>query len=155
MRLFGATLEAPKGAVVDNLGVVNATAKQLAKNNLPEHWQNQLAHRARRPRDRDARHQRGRVARRQGHGMTEHEQLFGELLAARSAAANPNASCLVISPLDQLDWRTEAMPPRDSIPAMVEAQRRAAKAKGCAFWDTYRGWAARARPSSGSRAAAS
>ena len=31
----------------------------------------------------------------------------------------------------------EKVPPRDSIPAMVAAQRRAALAHGCAFWDTY------------------
>jgi hypothetical protein len=31
----------------------------------------------------------------------------------------------------------ENMPPRDSIPAMVDAQHRAAQAHGCAFWDTY------------------
>ena len=43
----------------------------------------------------------------------------------------------MVSPLDQLDWRDERMPPRDSIPAMVSAQRRAAQAHGCAFWDVY------------------
>src|SRR5665647_1355929 len=34
-----------RGAVVDNLGVVNATAKQLTRHNLADHWRNQLAHR--------------------------------------------------------------------------------------------------------------
>src|SRR5262249_52559192 len=38
VRLFGATLEAIKGAVVDNLGVVNATAKAMRNNNLDDHW---------------------------------------------------------------------------------------------------------------------
>lgn len=71
-----------------------------------------------------------------GTGMAEHEKLFGELLGT-VRKANPKGSCLVVSPLDQLDRRTEAMPPRDSVPAMVDAQRRAATAKGCAFWDTY------------------
>ena len=68
--------------------------------------------------------------------MTEHEQLFGELLGS-IRSASPKASCLVISPLDQLDWRKDNAPPRASVPAMVDAQRRAAKAHGCAFWDTY------------------
>ncbi len=136
VRLFGASLEAAKGAVVDNLGVVNATAKQLTKHNLPEHWRNQLAHR-----DSDlvivmlGTNEAEWIAAKST-GMTEHEKLFGDLLAT-VRAANPASSCLVVSPLDQTEWRTEAMPPRESIPAMVAAQRAAAHAKGCAFWDTY------------------
>lgn len=136
VRLFGASLEGPKGAVVDNLGVVNATAKQLAIHNLPEHWQKQLAHRA--P---DlvvimlGTNEAEWLAPR-GAGMAEHEKLYGQLLET-VRAANPSASCLVISPLDQLEYDVEAMPPRESIPAMVAAQHRAATAHGCAFWDTY------------------
>ena len=136
VRLFGAALERGKGAVVDNLGVVNATAKQLANHNLPEHWQNQLAHRA--P---DlvvimlGTNEAEWLAPR-GAGMAEHEKLFGDLLAS-VRTANPNASCLVVSPLDQLDYTAENMPPRESIPAMVDAQHRAATAHGCAFWDTF------------------
>ena len=62
--------------------------------------------------------------------------MFDELLAT-VRAANPSGSCLVVSPLDQLDWRDEKTPPRESIPAMVEAQHRAAARHGCAFFDTY------------------
>ena len=135
VRLFGAALEAATGAVVDNLGVVNATAKQLATHNMPEHWQKQLAHR-----DADlvvimlGTNEAEWLAPK-GAGMTEHEKLFGELLAS-VRAANPNGSCLVVSPLDQLAYTEENMPPRESIPALVEAQHRAATAHGCAFWDT-------------------
>jgi lysophospholipase L1-like esterase len=136
VRLFGAALEGKTGAVVDNLGVVNATAKQMRNNNLEDHWRNQLAHRAA---DlvvimygtNEAEWLHAKSA-----GMAEHEKLFGELLATVRAAL-PHASCLVVSPLDQLDWHDDKLPPRDSIPAMVEAQRRAAQANGCAFWDTY------------------
>lgn len=136
VRLFGASLEAARGAVVDNLGVVNATAKQLRNNNLPEHWQNQLAHR-----DADlvvimlGTNEAEWLAAK-GAGMQEHEQIVNELLAS-VRTAQPQGSCLVISPMDQLDWRDEKMPPRASVPAMVEAQRRAAEAHGCAFWDAY------------------
>jgi hypothetical protein len=49
--------------------------------------------------------------------------------------ANPNSSCLVVSPLDQMDWQTQKS--RASVPALVAAQRRAAIAQGCAFWDVY------------------
>jgi len=67
-------------------------------------------------------------------------------------AAAPDASCLVVSPLDQIDYKDDKQPPRDSIPAMVAAQHRAASAHGCAFWSVYdwmggkgssRGWHAR------------
>ena len=136
VRLFGETLEAKTGAVVDNLGVVNATAKGMRTGDLDDHLKNQLAHRA--P---DlfvvmyGTNEAEWLAPR-GAGMAEHEKLFGELLATMRAAA-PEASCLVISPLDQLDWRDEKMPPRESIPAMVEAQHRAATEHGCAFWSVY------------------
>src|SRR5262249_23278137 len=46
VRLYGATLEANTGAVVDNLGVVNATAKAMRTNDLDDHLRDQLAHRA-------------------------------------------------------------------------------------------------------------
>jgi lysophospholipase L1-like esterase len=136
VRLFGATIEAERGAVVDNLGVINGTAKAMRDHNRADHWREQLAHRAAdlvvimygtneaewlRPR---------------GYGIEEHEKVLGDLVAT-IRAADPNASCLVVSPLDQIDWRDERMPPRDSVPAMVEAQRRAATAHGCAFWDAY------------------
>jgi lysophospholipase L1-like esterase len=136
VRLFGVALEAARGAVVDNLGIINATAKAMRDHNLAAHWRDQLAHRAAdlvvvmygtneaewlRPR---------------GAGIAEHERVLGELLAT-VRDADPRASCLVVSPLDQLDWRDEHLPPRASIPAMVEAQRRAAAAHGCAFWDAY------------------
>ena len=136
VRLFGAALEARRGAVVDNLGVVSATAKALRTHELEDHWKNQLAHRA--P---DlvvimyGTNEAGWLVPNSA-GMAEHERVFGALLADVRAAL-PGASCLVISPLDQLDWRADKMPPRASIPAMVDAQHRAATANGCAFWDVY------------------
>jgi lysophospholipase L1-like esterase len=136
VRLFGAALEAKLGAVVDNLGVVNATAKGMHKNNLVDHWRNQLAHRAS---DLVVIMYGANEAEwllPKGKGIAEHEKLIGDLLAT-VRSANPNASCLVVSPLDQLDWHSAKLPPRDSIPAMVDAQRRAAAAQGCAFWDAY------------------
>lgn len=137
VRLFGVALEATKGAVVDNLGVVNATAKGLSKHNLPEHLRNQLAHRATDLVIIMLGTNEAEWLLPKGAGMVEHEQVFNDLLAS-IRAANASSSCLVISPLDQLDWHVANTPPRESVPAMVEAQRRAAAARGCAFWDTYR-----------------
>ncbi len=136
VRLFGASFEAKTGAVVDNLGVVNATAKAMHAHNMEEHWHNQLAHRAPDLVVIMYGTNEAEWLSPKGPSMDEHEKLFGELLATARAAV-PDAACLVISPLDQLDWHDEKMPPRASIPAMVEAQHRAATAHGCAFWDTY------------------
>ncbi|MBA2543081.1 MAG: hypothetical protein H0V17_25795 [Deltaproteobacteria bacterium] len=136
VRLFGAALEAASGAVVDNLGIVNATAKGLAKYIAPDHLRVQLAHRASDLVIVMFGTNEAEWLVPKGQGMAEHEQVMVDLLAS-VRAANPDSSCLVVSPLDQLDWRKEGAPPRDSIPAMVDAQRRAAKAQGCAFWDTY------------------
>ncbi|MEJ7599479.1 MAG: GDSL-type esterase/lipase family protein [Kofleriaceae bacterium] len=136
VRLFGAALEATRGAVVDNLGVVNATAKAFNKNNLKAHWRHQLAHR-----DSDlvivmlGTNEAGWLQA-GGAGMAEHEHVFSELLAS-VRAGNQNASCLVVSPLDQMDYGVGKLVPRASIPAMVDAQRRAAAANGGAFWDVY------------------
>lgn len=138
VRLFGAALEASRGAVVDNLGIVNATAKQLATHNRAGHWQRQLAHRASDLVIVMLGTNEAEWLRPRSTGMEEHERLVGQLLATiRASRDDGEAACLVISPLDQLDWRAEAMPPRASVPAIVEAQRRAARAAGCAFWDTY------------------
>jgi lysophospholipase L1-like esterase len=136
VRLFGVTLEAARGAVVDNLGVVNATAKAMHEHDLEDHLKNQLAHRASDLVVLMYGTNEAEWLRANGAGMAEHEKLFGELLAT-VRAANPTASCLVVSPLDQLDWREDTMPPRDSIPAMVAAQHRAATVAGCAFWDAF------------------
>ena len=136
VRLFGETLEAHTGAVVDNLGVVNATAKAMRTSDLDDHLKNQLAHRAPDLYVVMYGTNEAEWLAPKGAGMAEHEKLFGELLATLRAAA-PQASCLVVSPLDQLDWRDEKMPPRASIPAMVEAQHRAATEHGCAFWSVY------------------
>jgi len=137
VRLFGATLEAATGAVVDNLGVVNATVHRTTASNMPEHWRNQLARR-------DADLVIVMLGTNEAEwlvpgtpGMADHERRFTRIVATVRAAV-PGASCLVVSPLDQIDYTAPGLPPRASVPAMVEAQHRAAVTAGCAFWDNYR-----------------
>lgn len=131
VRLFGVVLEAASGVVVDNLGVVNATAKSWGKNRS-DHWRGQLQHRA--P---DlfvvmiGTNEAGWLA---GKALEEHTRVM-EALLGPVRLANPNASCLIISPFDQLDYEKAGLPPRASIAPMVEAQRKAAADVGCAFWD--------------------
>lgn len=52
--------------------------------------------------------------------------------------ARPEAACLLMAPLDQAQ-RTErgAIRTMHRVPIIVAAQRRAAAAEGCAFFDTY------------------
>lgn len=133
VRLFGVVLEAARGVVVDNLGVVNATAKGWAKNRR-DHFQGQAAHRA--P---DlfivmiGANEAGWLA---GDDLAEYHRVLADLVAPVKKA-NPNAACLLISPFDQIAWDRPGSPPRAAIPGMVEANRAAAAAVGCGFWDAY------------------
>jgi len=52
-------------------------------------------------------------------------------------AAKPDISCLVMAPLDHGVRKGARIVSKDIVPIMVEAQRAAAKAEGCAFFDTY------------------
>jgi lysophospholipase L1-like esterase len=51
--------------------------------------------------------------------------------------ARPDMDCLVMAPLDHGERQGVRIVSRPVVPAMVEAQREAAKAEGCAFFDTY------------------
>lgn len=135
VRLFGVALETARGVVVDNLGVVNSTAKSLARNRA-EHWQNQLAHRAPDLAVIMLGTNEAEWIPAAGTALEEHAAIVKRLVQT-VRAANPDRSCLVVSPFDQLAWREPNMPPRASIPAMVEVQRQAALDAGCAFWDAY------------------
>lgn len=133
VRLFGVAMEASRGIVVDNLGVKNATAKGWGRNGRG-HWRGQLQHR-----DPDlfivmiGSNEAGWLA---GKSLAGYQQVIEELLAPVRAGA-PGASCLVISPPDQVDYQRSKLPQRKSIVPMVEAQRKAAAVAGCAFWDLH------------------
>ena len=134
-RLFGIDLENGSGAVVDNLGVVSVNVKSFA-NNEPAHWAAELAHRDADlvmimiganeaqwlgPKDTDTKLY-------QGH----YEQVLAVVRKAR-----PDAACLVVSPTDQAEAKDGEYPSRPVMPVLVDAQRKAAEAQGCAFFSTY------------------
>lgn len=52
-------------------------------------------------------------------------------------AGAPNASCLVIAPLDQGTREEDVPTSKKSIPRMVAAQRTAAQQAGCGFWSAF------------------
>ena len=67
------------------------------------------------------------------------ERYFDEYVQvfSRLRAGAPNASCLVVAPLDQgvrVRGRVESV---EAIPRMVELQRLAASELGCAFWSAF------------------
>lgn len=135
VRLFGLDLENARGAVVDNLGIVSVNVKSFAGYDAA-HWSAELAHRGADliivmiganeahwlgPTDRDTRAY-------QGH----YQELLATLRKGR-----PQASCLVMSPTDLAEAKDGGYPSRPVIPVIVEAQRKAALAEGCAFYSTY------------------
>ena len=126
VRLFGVTLENATGAVVDNLGVVNATAKAMRNHNLDEHWRNQLAHRAPDLVVVMYGTNEAEWLAPNGAGMAEHEKIFGELLATIRAAVAESVVPRRVAARSARLAATRKLPPRESIPAMVEAQHRAA-----------------------------
>ena len=134
-RLFGIQLENDRGAVVDNFGIVSVHVKSFAAHDA-DHWMAQLAHRNAdlvmimiganeaqwlQPRTNAMRDY-----------QSHYERLLGPIRRAR-----PSASCLVVSPTDQAEAVGTGYESRAVMPVLVEAQRKAAHAQGCAFYSTY------------------
>lgn len=135
VRLFGLALENARGAVVDNLGIVSVNVKSWT-NADTAHWSDELGHRGAdlivvmiganeahwlQPGDRDTRDY-----------QSHYEQLLAPIRKGRA-----DASCLVVSPTDQAEEKDGEYPSRPVMPLLVEAQRKAAHAAGCAFYSTY------------------
>ena len=131
VRLFGVVLEAARGVVVDNLGVVNSSTRTWARI-ARDHWQAQIARRA--PDLMVVMIGANEAIWLGGKRLATYEALMRDLLAP-IRAARPDGACLVISPLAMVDYTQAKLPLRRAIPAMVAAQRAAAQASGCAFWD--------------------
>lgn len=135
VRVFGVELENESGAVVDNLGVVSVNAKNFAFNQAA-HFASQLADRGADlvvvmiganeaqwlgPGDQDTK---------------DYQARFAALLAPIKTIT-PNASCMVVSPTDQAYVVGDGYASRPVMPYLIDAQRNAAKAAGCAFFSTY------------------
>jgi lysophospholipase L1-like esterase len=134
-RMFGLDLENDRGAVVDNLGVVSVNVKSWANSNQ-DHWTLELAHR-------DADLILIMIGANEAQWLgpndadTKLYQANYEKLLAPMRKALPNGSCLVVSPTDQAEAKDGEYPSRPVMPVLVNAQRKAAHAQGCAFFSTY------------------
>lgn len=134
VRTFGVTMERGSGVAVDSLGIVSNTAKNMAGIN-PAHWREQLAHR-------DADLMMILLGTNESawlkgaKSFKEYQQRWSRLLAS-VRKGNPDGSCLVIGTLDAGALvGGKKYVGRTSIDAMIKAERAAAVANGCAFWDS-------------------
>ena len=134
-RAFGLTLENATGAVVDNFGIVSASVQSFSARDAA-HFSAELGHRGAdlvmimlgsneatwlSPGDHETKQYQAR-----------YEKMLDPVRQGR-----PNASCLVLSPTDAAETKDGSYRSRPVIPVLVEAQRKAAQAKGCAFYATY------------------
>lgn len=133
-RLYGMVLERDgPGVVYDSLGMVGARGRRMLGID-PDHFAAQHAHRgtdliilAFGGNDADD------VRRSSGSFEADFRRVARLVRDAR-----PEAACLLMAPLDQAG-RDErgAIRTMEQVPIIVEAQRRAAAAEGCAFFDTF------------------
>jgi len=131
-RAFGMVMERATGAVVDSLGVVSNTAKNLGGID-DAHWREQIAHR-----DADlmmvllganeSRWMNGKKA------LKEYDARWRKVLG-RIRGGNPDGACLVIGTMDAGTIEGGKFVGRPAIDGMIKVQRAVAHAEGCAFWD--------------------
>jgi lysophospholipase L1-like esterase len=134
VRVFGVVMERPgPGVTYDNLGLASNSAKSL-KTMRADYLAQQHAHRAA---DLIIVHLGANEADWYAAGpksIAEYAAVYDELIGNLRAAA-PKASCLIMGSTDAAIAGTTRVVPKPAIPGMVEAQRKVAAAKGCAFWD--------------------
>lgn len=135
VRAFGVVMERDQGAVYENMGVVSGSAKAFT-NIQGDHWREQLAHRAA-----DlivvmlGTNEAGWIGNTKKQ-LGDYEALFAQVIA-QIRKGRPGGACLVMAPLDSAEVEGGKLVSKPVIPGLVAAQRAAAQAQGCAFWDTY------------------
>lgn len=135
VRLFGIGLENESGAVVDNLGIVSVNVRNFAHRN-EENFATELVHRGA---DLVMIMIGANEAQWLGPNDTAMKAYQGkyEKVLMQIRKARPDATCLVVSPTDQAEAKDDGYVSRPVMPVLIEAQRRAARASGCAFFSTY------------------
>ena len=132
-RLYGMVMEREgPGVVYDSLGMVGARARRMLGFD-PDHFAVQHAHRES---NLVVIHFGGNDA--DDRRSPEQFETDFRRVAQLVRGARPEASCLVMAPLDQ-GHRSDrgAVRTMPQLPIIVDAARRAASAEGCAFFDTY------------------
>lgn len=135
VRVFGIGLENDSGAVVDNLGIVSVNVRNFAHRN-EANFIAELDHRG-------ADLIMIMIGANEAHWLAAKDSAMKayqgkfEVALGPIRKARPNATCLVVSPLDQAEAVGDEYASRPVMPVLVEAQRKAARASGCAFFSTY------------------
>ena len=136
VRLYGVVMERPgPGVTFDNFGLASNSAKALGSIR-PDHLREQHDHRGA---DLIIIYLGANEADWYPPGeksIAAYQEVYASTLGALRAAA-PKASCLVMSPTDAANFTEGKLITKAVIPGLVEAQRKAAAAKGCAFWDAF------------------
>ena len=135
VRLYGIDIENATGAVVDNFGIVSVHAKNFSARNADD-FAADLGHRSA---DlilvmigANEAQWLSPSAKGQADYLAQFEKALAPLRKGR-----PDGACLVISPLDQAEAKDDGYVSRPVMPHLVETQRKAAKAVGCAFFSAY------------------
>jgi lysophospholipase L1-like esterase len=134
VRLYGVALERQAtGIVYDSLGLVGARASRLL-NAEPEHIRGQIARRS------PDLLVLGFGGNESGNNRLNIDQYSRELVRVMNLmrSGKPGMSCLLLGPLDQAERNERGIVVTlESLPKIVEAQRRIAKEQGCAFYDVF------------------
>lgn len=135
VTLFGADFRrGSNGLLYDSLGLNGATISVLARVLQPELWKQEMARAA------PALVVVNYGSNESSFGSFVHNQYGSELLLAirRIRQAAPNASILIMSPMDRGERRgLDDIETMSTIPEIVTMQRQVAAATHCAFFDTY------------------
>lgn len=130
VRLLNLVFERERGLTWENLPMLSARFHRLTTMSS-KLWKAQLAHRA----PALVVFQYGaNDALGYGGSLDSYEKRVTKVLRWRREAL-PKSSCLVIGPLDQVVRKNGTLVPRKTVGGIIKAQRRAATAQGCAFWD--------------------
>lgn len=132
VRVYGVTLERDvPGVVWDGLALVGAFTKRMLEYD-PAHLKAQLDHR-----------EADLVVLMFGGNdmirripMSKYAQEYRDVIR-RVRDARPQMDCLVMAPLDHGERNGVRIVSRPVVSRMVAAQRKAAQAEGCAFFDTF------------------
>lgn len=136
-RVFGLSFENATGAVVDNFGIVNVNAKTFVTHNQAAYLA-QLQHRSADLLIMMIGANEAQWLKVGEKSMKEYQAQYEKVLEPLRQA-RPDATCLVMSPTDEAEPKDDGdgYQSRAIIAAIVDAQRKAAHAQGCAFYSSF------------------
>ncbi|MEZ4266910.1 MAG: GDSL-type esterase/lipase family protein [Myxococcota bacterium] len=133
VRLYGVILEREQpGVVYDSMGLVGARGQRLL-NADPDHWKRQLE--LRRPNMMILMYGGNELVDR-GMNMERYRGQFTELVH-RFRASRPDATCLIMSPLDHGERDRGRIRTDPQLLKMMVVQREVALAEGCAWYSVF------------------